>query len=108
MNSPCQNELVQTNEVSWLKCQNENLSDEEVVRMIYPLGTLNKCGYYDWYLMKFQNGRFSNVKIVNQKTKEIEEGKAGVFIEGIRGSYSNVVGLPIYNVKKMLDSINKE
>ena len=36
------------------------------------------------------------------------QGKAGVFIEGIRGSYSNVVGLPIYNVKKMLDSINKE
>ncbi len=36
------------------------------------------------------------------------QGKAGAFIEGIRGSYSNVVGLPIYNVKKMLDSINKE
>ena len=36
------------------------------------------------------------------------QGKAGAFIEGIRGPYSNVVGLPIYNVKKMLDSINKE
>ena len=80
VNSPCQNELVQANEVSWLKCQNENLSDEEVVRMIYPLGTLNKCGYYDWYLMKFQNGRFSNIKMVNQKTKEMEEGKGRVIV----------------------------
>lgn len=79
-NSPCQNPLVKTNEVSWLKCQNENHSDEKVVKLIYPLGSLTKCGYYDWYLMKFQNGRFSNVKMINPKTNEPEEGKGRVIV----------------------------
>ena len=76
LNSPCENENVKGNVITFLKAQNEKTEDD-ITKFIFPIGKVTKCGYYDWYLAKFSNGRYSNVKII--KDKEVLDGK-GRFI----------------------------
>ena len=39
--------------------------ENNYIKLTFPLGILTKCGYYDWYLVKFSKGRFTNMKIIN-------------------------------------------
>ena len=71
-NSPCENPNVKHNVITFLKSQNEDTSESDCVRLVFPLGKLAKCGYYDWYLAKFANGRYSNVKVLNGKGEAID------------------------------------
>ena len=70
-NSPCENPNVKHNVITFLKSQNED-SESDYIRLVFPLGKLAKCGYYDWYLAKFANGRYSNVKVLNDKGEAID------------------------------------
>ena len=70
---PSQNKNVNYQCLSFLKSQSETV-EKDTVKLIYPIGKLTKCGYYDWYLVRFSKGRFINIKIINEK-KEIIEGK---------------------------------
>ena len=71
-NSPCENPNVKHNVITFLKSQNEDTNESDCVRLVFPLGKLAKCGYYDWYLAKFANGRYSNVKVLNDKGDAID------------------------------------
>jgi starch synthase len=75
-NSPCENENVKGNVITFLKSQDEK-SDGDYTRFVFNFGKVTKCGYYDWYLAKFDKGRYSNVKII--KDDESIDGK-GRFI----------------------------
>ena len=76
-NSPCENENVKGNVITFLKAQNEK-TENDLTKFVFPLGKVTKCGYYDWYLAKFANGRYTNVKIINSDN-EVVDGK-GRFI----------------------------
>ena len=75
---PSENPNVNYPCISFLKCQNEE-EQENSVKLIFPLGTLSKCGYYDWYLVRFSKGRFTNIKIINAKN-ELVEGKGRIIV----------------------------
>ena len=76
--TPSENKNVDYPCISFLKCQNEEEGNNSF-RLIFPLGTLTKCGYYDWYLVKFSKGRFSNIKIINEKNGLID-GKGRIIV----------------------------
>ena len=74
---PSENKNINYQCISYLKPIKETISKNEA-KLTFSLGTAKKCGYYDWYLVKFTKGRFTNIKIINSK-KEIILGK-GRFI----------------------------
>ena len=45
---------------------------QKMILLVFPLGKLTKCGYYDWYLAKFSNGRYTNVKVLNEKGETLD------------------------------------
>ena len=75
---PSQNKNVNYQCLSFLKSQSETV-EKDIVKLIYPIGKLTKCGYYDWYLVRFSKGRFINIKIINEK-KEVIEGKGRTIV----------------------------
>ena len=76
--TPSDNKNVDYPCISFLKCQNEEEANNSV-KLIFPLGTLTKCGYYDWYLVRFSKGRFTNIKIIEENNGLIE-GKGRVIV----------------------------
>ena len=78
VSSPSQNKNVNYQCLSFLKSKSE-IIEKDMVKLTFPIGTLNKCGYYDWYLVRFSKGRFINIKIINEK-KEIIEGKGRTIV----------------------------
>ena len=71
ISTPIENKNVNYPCITFLKCQNEEEGNNSV-KLIFPLGTLTKCGYYDWYLVRFSKGRFTNIKIINERNELIE------------------------------------
>ena len=69
--APSENKNVNYPCITFLKCQNEE-EGKDSVKLIFPLGTLTKCGYYDWYLVRFSKGRFTNIKIISNNKEQIE------------------------------------
>ena len=61
ISAPSENKNVNYPCMTFLKCENEE-EGNNLVKLIFPLGTLSKCGYYDWYLVRFSKGRFTNIK----------------------------------------------
>ena len=76
ISAPSENKNVNYPCMTFLKCENEE-EGNNLVKLIFPLGTLSKCGYYDWYLVRFSKGRFTNIKIINDK-KELIEAKGRI------------------------------
>ena len=68
MNYPC---------ITFLKIKNKK-EENDCVKLIFNLGTLSKCGYYDWYLVRFSKGRFTNIKIV--KNNNLIEAKGRIIV----------------------------
>ena len=54
------------------------------MKLKFKLGKLNKCGYYDWYLVRFSKGRFSNIKIIKNKNKIDGKGRTIALNKDIR------------------------
>ena len=77
ISKPSENEHVNCQLNTYLKPLNEKILKNEV-KLSFSLGQARKCGYYDWYLVKFSKGRFTNIKILN-KSRELIPGK-GRFI----------------------------
>ena len=75
--TPNDNINTKSQYISYIQYYSEKIEKNEV-KLIFNLGIIKKCGYYDWYLVKFSKGRFANLKILNNK-KELIEGK-GRFI----------------------------
>ena len=69
--TPSDNKNVNHTCITFLKCQNEEEGNNSV-KLIFPLGTLTKCGFYDWYLVRFSKGRFINIKIINENNELVE------------------------------------
>ena len=76
--TPSDNKNVDYPCISFLKCQNEEEANNSV-KLIFPLATLTKCGYYNWYLVRFSKGRFTNIKIIEENNGLIE-GKGRVIV----------------------------
>ncbi len=77
ISTPSENKNVLYPCITFLKCQNEEEGNNSV-KLIFPLGTLTKCGYYDWYLVRFSKGRFTNIKIINNNNKNLIEAKGRI------------------------------
>ena len=78
--SPCQNKNIKNNVMTYLKCEKEEESDN-FIKLIFPLGKLKKCGYYDWYLVHFSKGKFTNLKIYNNILKKFVDGKGRIIVQ---------------------------
>ena len=76
--SPCCNKDINYTVTTFIKSISEEEDDEENIKLTYNLGKLSKCGYYDWYLVHFSKGRFSNIKII--KNKDIIDGKGRTIV----------------------------
>ena len=74
---PSESNKINYQSISYIKPQTENTMKKEI-KLIFSLGIAKKCGYYDWYLIKFSKGRFTNMKILNSE-KVLIAGK-GRFI----------------------------
>ena len=57
---------------TFIKCESDKKEGDKR-KLKFNIGKLNKCGYYDWYLVRFSKGRFSNIKII--KDKNVIDGK---------------------------------
>jgi hypothetical protein len=66
---------------TWLSQKNFTEIEENIIKMTFDLGTFNKCGYYDWSLVKFKEGTFSPMKCAQDPKliSELREAK-GRFI----------------------------
>jgi len=76
--TPCLSKDINYTVTTFLKSSSEEEDEEENIKLRYNLGKLSKCGYYDWYLVHFSKGRFSNIKII--KNKDIIDGKGRTIV----------------------------
>ena len=77
VSSPSENKNINYQCISFLKCKNE-IIEKDRIKLIFSIGNLNKCGYYDWYLVRFSKGRFVNMKVMNNN--EIIDGKGRTIV----------------------------
>ena len=68
----CSNKNINYTVTTFIKCDKEEKNKDKWT-LKFNLGKLSKCGYYDWYLVRFSKGRFSNIKIL--RGKELIDGK---------------------------------
>ena len=76
--TPCNSKNINYTVTTFIKSTSEEEDDEGNIKLTYNLGKLSKCGYYDWYLVHFSKGRFSNIKII--KDKDIIDGKGRTIV----------------------------
>ena len=72
--SPVSNKDIHCSMTTFIKSKSEE-GDDDQVKLKFNLGKFKKCGYYDWYLVRFSKGRFSNVKIIKNKSKIDGKGR---------------------------------
>ena len=77
VSTPCEKKNVNYPCITFLKIKNKK-EENDCVKLIFNLGTLSKCGYYDWYLVRFSKGRFTNIKIV--KNNNLIEAKGRIIV----------------------------
>ena len=75
--TPCQNKNVNYSCITFLKID-KKIEENDCIKLIFNLGKLSKCGYYDYYLVKFSKGRFTNMKII--KNNDIIEAKGRIIV----------------------------
>ena len=72
VSSPSLNDNIKHTVTTFVKSESEEAIDD-TMKLKFKLGKLNKCGYYDWYLVRFSKGRFSNIKKKKKKIKSMEK-----------------------------------
>ena len=75
VSSPCVNKNINYTVTTFIKCESEK-EENNTRKLKFNLGKLSKCGYYDWYLVRFSKGRFSNIKILKDKNKIDGKGRS--------------------------------
>ena len=80
MSSPCQNKNIKDNFITFLKTEKEE-ETENFIKLTFPIGKLKKCGFYDWYLVHFSKGKFTNLKIYNKSLKKFTDGKGRIIVQ---------------------------
>ena len=75
VSTPCENKNVNYPCITFLKIKNKK-EENDCIKLVFNIGKLSKCGYYDWYLVKFKKGRFSNMKII--KNNDLIEAKGRI------------------------------
>ena len=83
LSSPCCNKNINYTVTTFIKCDKEEKKDDLRV-LKFNLGKLSKCGYYDWYLVRFSKGRFSNIKIIKDKNKIDGKGRSIVLNKDVK------------------------
>ena len=83
LSSPCVNKDINYTVTTFIKCKEEEEKDD-IKTLKFNLGKLSKCGYYDWYLVRFSKGRFSNIKILKDKKKIDGKGRSIVLNKEIK------------------------
>ena len=83
VSSPSMNKNINYTVTTFLKCEEEEDEDNSK-KLKFNLGKLSKCGYYDWYLVRFSKGRFSNIKILKGKKKIDGKGRSIVLNKDIK------------------------
>ena len=83
LSSPSSNKNIKHTVTTFIKSESEEEIDD-TVKLKFKLGKMNKCGYYDWYLVRFSKGRFSNIKIIKNKNKIDGKGRTIALNKDIR------------------------
>ena len=83
VSSPSLNDNIKHTVTTFVKSESEEAIDD-TMKLKFKLGKLNKCGYYDWYLVRFSKGRFSNIKIIKKKNKIDGKGRTIALNKDIR------------------------
>ena len=78
VSSPAKNKNINYTVETFLKMKKYN-EENGKLKVLFELGKLTKCGYYDWYLVRFSNGRFMNLKIFSE-LNETTDGKGRTII----------------------------
>ena len=77
VSTPCENKNVNYPCITFLKFKNKK-EENGCIKLTFDIGNLSKCGYYDWYLVRFSKGRFTNIKII--KNNILIEAKGRVIV----------------------------
>ena len=80
ISSPSQNKDIKNNVMTFLKCLKEEKKNNNM-KLTFPIGKLKKCGFYDWYLVHFSKGKFTNLKIYNKSLKKFIDGKGRIIVQ---------------------------
>ena len=83
LSSPSSNKNIKHTVTTFIKSEKEEEVDDNM-KLTFNLGKINKCGYYDWYLVRFSKGRFSNIKIIKNKNKIDGKGRTIALNKDIR------------------------
>ncbi len=83
LSSPSINKNINYTVTTFIKCDKEEDNDDKII-LKFNLGKISKCGYYDWYLVRFSKGRFSNIKIIKNKKKIDGKGRSIVLNKDIK------------------------
>ena len=98
VSSPSMNKNINYTVTTFIKCQ--NIKEEgDTTTLIYNLGKLCKCGYYDWYLVLFRKGKFSNIKIIKNKRKIDGKGRTIVLNKDVKNLSAHEVFPDLINAK---------
>lgn len=71
------------NIITWITpTSTEETSNPNLITVIFDLKDYQKCGYYDWNIVKFKEGKFSTVKCVKDIKLEddLKEAKGRVIV----------------------------
>lgn len=77
-NSPTSSLVNKSYQIKWNAITEvTETANPNILKIVFKLGLFNKCGYYDWNVVKFKDGRFSTMKsVVDVKLgNELEEAK---------------------------------
>ena len=81
--SPSMNKNINYSVTTYIKCQNAE-EEDNTLKLRFNLGKLSKCGYYDWYLVHFSKGRYSNINIIKNIKKIDGKGRSIVLNKDVR------------------------
>ena len=83
LSSPSMNKNINYTVTTFIKCEKEEDKDNKKL-LKFNVGKLSKCGYYDWYLVRFSKGRFSNIKIIKNKNAIDGKGRSIVLNKDVK------------------------
>ena len=83
LSSPSLNKNINYTVTTFIKTEKEEKKGNKRI-LKFNLGKMTKCGYYDWYLVRFSKGRFSNIKIYLDKDPIDGKGRSIVLNKDVK------------------------
>ena len=108
VSTPCQNKNVNYTCMTFLKFKKEK-EENDCIKLTFNIGNISKCGYYDWYLVKFKKGKFSNIKILKNNNLIDAKGRIIALNKEIKDISAHEVFCDLIgaNIDKNQGRINK-